>query len=140
MFGHRRDDFNYGMAKDEIIGTAVLCTEGPVQWLYYLRTVAKLDGAISGDELPVMPEEGPPPSQPLPSWFPENRPWRYKIVGDMLHVQPSVHIKDFFHNEGSWTVKFVRASGVTRFDHYRQLTEVNAEIPNLPDTIKRLGE
>ncbi len=115
------------MAEDRVVGTAVLVTSGPVQWLYYLRTGVKFNG-VGRDELPVMPEDGTPPTVKLPSWFPENRPWRYRIEGDILHVRPSVHIKDFWHNQGQWDVRFVMATEGTHVDHVRQLLAVNPDL------------
>jgi hypothetical protein len=116
---------------DEIVGTAVLCTTGPIQWLYYVRRT-EADGLFSRDELPVMSVSGPAPAEKLPSWFPENRPWKYEIMGDRLQCHPSVHIVNHFHNAGQWTVKFEIATGATRQDHIKQLQEANPTIELSP--------
>lgn len=113
------------MNPDRVIGTAVLVTSGPVEWLFYLRVGRNITG-IGRDSLPVMPEGGPPPAVPLPAWFPENRPWKYRVEGTRLAVHPSINISNgWWHNDGAWSVDFVPATGAAHADHVRQLISAN---------------
>ncbi len=113
--------------KDEIIGTGVLDVSGPYHYLFYVRSVAKRD-RLSVDDLPVLPEGVVQPELKLPSYYPENTAWRYKIDGDILHVHPSVLIKNYFHNEGQWSVKFVYAESTDRAKIWRQLAAHNSTL------------
>jgi hypothetical protein len=50
-------------------------------------------------EIPVS-EKGAPPS-------PDSRAWTYEIVGDLLHITPSLlFVGDDFHTAYNWTCKF----------------------------------
>lgn len=97
------------MNPDHVIGTAVLVETESYQWLFYLSVGRNLQG-VTWNSLPVLPEGAPQPAEKLPPWFPENRPWRYRIAGETLHVSPSVNLSNgWWHNDGQWSVAFVRA-------------------------------
>lgn len=92
---------------DEFIGVAVLDTSRPVHWLHCIGR--RQNGRTFVNQLPVGPSPNRVPAEKLPSWFPENQLWCYTIAGNVLSVTPSVHMKDYFHNAGQWSLPFVRA-------------------------------
>lgn len=113
---------------DRAIGTAVLVITPTYHWLWFLMVGRNIEGT-SWNDIPTLPADAAQPAERLPSHFPENRPWRYTVAGDMLSVTPSVNIgNEWWHNGGQWSVKFVTLEGVTdRQAILRELVRVNDE-------------
>lgn len=84
---------------DLIIGVAVLYEEAGVEHLFIRCQCA--DGSIKTCEIPVHPKGSAPRRSPS---------WEYVIApdGSTLTGRPSVNWVDVFHNQGEWSVAFVR--------------------------------
>lgn len=133
---------------DEVIGTAVIVA-GPgsqFEWLQYLYVGRKIVG-VSWDELPILRSTEPAViSERLPPHFREQRPWRYEVEeyfddgAQRIAVTPSINKADgYWHNEGRWTVRAVRLSGIAHNAANRQRAIITALIAhNLPEHICEL--
>lgn len=105
------------MNRDMIAGVAVLDAETGTLYCQARRA----DGEIIPIDIWVRPEGQPRYREPE---------WEYKVVGDTLHVRPSVHLPGRgFHNDASWSVRFVKRDreDPAYKDHpFMQLRAVNA--------------
>jgi len=107
---------------DEVIGIAILQTQTTPQRLY---VVYKAEGQEPNICAIDAHQNGTPKIS--------NVSWEYRIDGDSLHMQPSLHIRThhpednqvwrtIFHNGFNWTVKFQTAEPGSE---YRQLKIAN---------------
>lgn len=134
---------------DKVIGTALIVS-GPgtqYEWLQYLYVGRNVTG-VSWDELPMLREDhAGVVGEKLPSHFPENRPWRYRVEArrerdcDIL-VSPSINKSSgWWHNEGLWRVRAVHLGGIAHTFSGRQRQIINALIElNLPENTVSLRE
>ena len=81
---------------DMVVGVAVLDAEAGE---LYIRC-RKACGEVFDTCIPVYPEGQPKTRE---------HQWHYRIVGDTLHLGPSVNMPGRpFHNAASWSVRFVK--------------------------------
>jgi|KBSSwiStaDraftv2_1062776.scaffolds.fasta_scaffold00022_134 hypothetical protein len=108
---------------DEVVGTAILQTQTTPQRLYLLY---KAEGKEPSVCVIDVHQNGTPKIS--------NVSWEYRIDGNLLHMQPSLHIRHHhpedardvwrtdFHNGFNWTVKYQTADVGSE---YRQLRLTN---------------
>ena len=99
---------------DEIVGIAVLSDTSPYDGYEYLFVTCHSPSrkTVQTAAIPIRPEG---------HRSPENKGWTYKEHGDWLDCKPSLKMsipvnmdepngamRETFHNQGAWTVRFVR--------------------------------
>lgn len=100
---------------DEIVGIAILTSDkSPADGYEYLfvTCASPLRKTVQTAAIPIRQEGQPNPG---------NRGWTYKERGEFLDCKPSLkmsmpvdwdkpngEMREIFHNQGSWTVKFIR--------------------------------
>lgn len=128
------------VVKDEVIGTAILWDKAtPARLSVVCHAASK--GPSGKGKFPItipVKMRGDRDPDPKHSW---GSPWEIEISGDVLTVRPSlknfipahkdpdtgktIPEKELFHNEGIWTVRFVRWHEGLDPDGYHALKQVN---------------
>ena len=100
--------------KDEIVGIAVLSSKSPRDGYEYLFVTCSSPSrrTVQTAAIPIRAEGEPNPG---------NRGWTYLERGEFLDCKPSLkmsipvdfdkpngEMRETFHNEGQWTIRFVR--------------------------------
>ncbi len=114
---------------DEIIGTAVLSDASPHDGYEYLFVTCSSPSrkTVTTAAIPIRAEGQPNPG---------NHGWTYKERGEFLDCRPSLkmsvpidmdkpsgEMRETFHNQGAWTVKFVRKTLDECSDALHQLNQ-----------------
>lgn len=99
---------------DEIVGIAILTDKNPADGYEYLFVTCSSPSrkTVHTAAIPIIAEGQPSPG---------NRGWTYRERGEFLDCKPSLKMiipvdmnnpngaqKELFHNQGAWSVKFVR--------------------------------